>query len=377
MDKIERRKFSLDERRDILVKTKCKCAHCGKTLTEYNMTVEHITPIDKGGNHDEFNLIALCEDCNNEKSNWTYGLPDYYKFISREYFFSYANYMYDNLKYDRLFPLDATLYHYIPYNTQAILAQMNARGANKKKMHTVLFKSLAKIKLEKAFEGDAADIFNLIDRMKDRCVKGLDMSMYDNEYKIRNLIRYGESYVLRSDNELCGAFMFKRLRENEIDFIQLHNISEETRLRQKYIMIMSIVSNKAVPIYGNVMTDITLHNMAVGSIPMYFNSLESIYTKNNNIIAIPGEIDNIPGKIESFTISELKSIVIEELNARKDDEEIKEIFEMHNLDSEKATDLYLKPKKLCEDDDEYELSIKLQKIMNKHFSGIISKNIGV
>lgn len=43
-----------------------KCAYCGfKSL----LTIDHITPLSKGGTNTASNLQILCKDCNNKKGN--------------------------------------------------------------------------------------------------------------------------------------------------------------------------------------------------------------------------------------------------------------------------------------------------------------------
>ena len=71
-EKQKRKKFSYAEKHSILEKTGYRCAHCGKSLDEHTLTIEHIFPVSKGGENNEFNLVALCEDCNFDKSNFTY-----------------------------------------------------------------------------------------------------------------------------------------------------------------------------------------------------------------------------------------------------------------------------------------------------------------
>ena len=87
-----RRLFSFEEKTDILKKTACKCGHCGMLLDENSMTVDHIFPVHKGGKNDEFNLIALCDRCNQEKSNWVCQVTDYYNYILPEYLDKYIDY---------------------------------------------------------------------------------------------------------------------------------------------------------------------------------------------------------------------------------------------------------------------------------------------
>ena len=85
MNKHIRKRFSRDEKVEILKKTGGVCAHCGVELDEREMTVEHIFPLHKGGDNDEFNLIALCHECNNAKSNFIYDIEYFYKYILDEY----------------------------------------------------------------------------------------------------------------------------------------------------------------------------------------------------------------------------------------------------------------------------------------------------
>ena len=68
----ERRKFTREEKEQILKSTKGVCACCGKKLTLKTMTVEHIIPIYRHGTNDMKNLTALCEQCNKDKSNLLY-----------------------------------------------------------------------------------------------------------------------------------------------------------------------------------------------------------------------------------------------------------------------------------------------------------------
>jgi 5-methylcytosine-specific restriction endonuclease McrA len=53
-----------------------KCIFCRQSLTETNITVDHIIPISKGGNNCQVNLITCCLDCNNERGN-----SDFYTYL--------------------------------------------------------------------------------------------------------------------------------------------------------------------------------------------------------------------------------------------------------------------------------------------------------
>lgn len=96
MDKVERVRFSDDDKNKMLKKTGGKCAHCGKKLTLKTMTVDHMYPINKGGDNSEFNLVAMCENCNNEKSNFIYDLMSYFHYILPAYRDEYEKLLWKN-----------------------------------------------------------------------------------------------------------------------------------------------------------------------------------------------------------------------------------------------------------------------------------------
>lgn len=60
------------------------CAHCGIKLTiGENFTVEHVIPLNKGGNNDENNYVALCESCNKGKSDDIVEPKDWYPYLPK------------------------------------------------------------------------------------------------------------------------------------------------------------------------------------------------------------------------------------------------------------------------------------------------------
>lgn len=62
-----------------------RCAHCGKLLVHPEKpTLEHVIPLNKGGNNEITNLVALCETCNKSKSDDIVDPSDYYKFLPKE-----------------------------------------------------------------------------------------------------------------------------------------------------------------------------------------------------------------------------------------------------------------------------------------------------
>jgi 5-methylcytosine-specific restriction endonuclease McrA len=44
------------------------CAYCNKKLTRSQISVDHITPVSKGGTNDLSNLAISCRECNSSKS---------------------------------------------------------------------------------------------------------------------------------------------------------------------------------------------------------------------------------------------------------------------------------------------------------------------
>lgn len=45
------------------------CAYCGKEFAFANLTLDHITPLSKGGKTRKNNLVLCCKECNQKKSD--------------------------------------------------------------------------------------------------------------------------------------------------------------------------------------------------------------------------------------------------------------------------------------------------------------------
>jgi len=50
------------------------CYLCGKVLTDAEITLDHVIPLARGGNHTEANLRVACRPCNSRKGVRTEGL---------------------------------------------------------------------------------------------------------------------------------------------------------------------------------------------------------------------------------------------------------------------------------------------------------------
>ncbi|HKF51782.1 MAG TPA: HNH endonuclease signature motif containing protein [Candidatus Acidoferrales bacterium] len=44
-----------------------KCRYCGKQLTRFTCTLDHVTPVDAGGTNSFDNLVTACLECNSRK----------------------------------------------------------------------------------------------------------------------------------------------------------------------------------------------------------------------------------------------------------------------------------------------------------------------
>lgn len=47
------------------------CQFCGRKLSSTTGTIEHLTPVSRGGAHNWKNVVAACKQCNNRKDNRT------------------------------------------------------------------------------------------------------------------------------------------------------------------------------------------------------------------------------------------------------------------------------------------------------------------
>lgn len=62
--KQKRRMISNVAKANIYKQSNCRCEICGRPLTAAESTVDHITPISRGGTNDISNLRNVCADCN-------------------------------------------------------------------------------------------------------------------------------------------------------------------------------------------------------------------------------------------------------------------------------------------------------------------------
>lgn len=58
--------ISIDFLKKVLIAQKNKCFFCEDTLIDYK-AIEHLTPVSRGGDNDNYNLVYSCKSCNSKK----------------------------------------------------------------------------------------------------------------------------------------------------------------------------------------------------------------------------------------------------------------------------------------------------------------------
>lgn len=74
----------------IFARDACRCVYCGLVFPADELTLDHVQPRLRGGDHSAGNLVTACRACNTQKGStaaWSY-LAD--RPIERENFLRYA-----------------------------------------------------------------------------------------------------------------------------------------------------------------------------------------------------------------------------------------------------------------------------------------------
>jgi 5-methylcytosine-specific restriction endonuclease McrA len=56
-------------RKNILMRDRCTCQYCGRTLPSSELTLDHVVPRSRAGETAWDNLVACCHGCNNRKGS--------------------------------------------------------------------------------------------------------------------------------------------------------------------------------------------------------------------------------------------------------------------------------------------------------------------
>lgn len=227
--RVKRKSFTLKEKEEVLERTNFKCAHCGKTLDLETFTMEHIFPVARGGTHDTYNLVALCLKCNEEKSNMVYNIRDYYKHIDEKYLEQYEDALDSVIKTainpkKRIMAEDVRLYRGV--NPMYMQMAYQTFKRNKSKAMKIIHDSSIVAKYELAFEAEAEEIYKFMKKLID---KGeYTETLYNNEYSLKELIKYGQVYTFRlPDRTIKGVVgLFNVLRHKEDVPFQIESMAE-------------------------------------------------------------------------------------------------------------------------------------------------------
>lgn len=306
-----RRRFSKEEKMKVLAKTACKCGRCGRKLEVWEATIDHIIPLNKGGLNDEFNLVALCFDCNEDKSNFMYNMFDYYKHILPEYipqYYEYHGFAAYDMYQSSLFAYSANKYKIYPDKQKQLLVNMMRRGVKPKKIAETAERMGTSLYLTRAYTGDAEEIMELINYCINNNRVVIKNSLYKNDYMIVNDIKDGEVYVLRAhtDKKICGVFIFKKINDDTLQFPQIQSIIMNSALHAKYIMTGAFVNYFAAECFDDIMQDITGKMMKHKAIPIYFDILGQLFVDRDECISLPYRLDGTDGLLEFMPLKYIR-----------------------------------------------------------------------
>ena len=89
---------STERKQKVLQRHGFRCVYCGERFEPEELTVDHVQPRVKGGDHSDGNLVACCRGCNAAKGGapaWAFlaGRPDL-----RANFLRYARWIWPRLR---------------------------------------------------------------------------------------------------------------------------------------------------------------------------------------------------------------------------------------------------------------------------------------
>jgi 5-methylcytosine-specific restriction enzyme A len=67
--KTDRIRIPPEVKQYLLERNNYQCQSCGKVAQDTKLTIDHITPLAKGGSNDISNLQILCRSCNSRKKH--------------------------------------------------------------------------------------------------------------------------------------------------------------------------------------------------------------------------------------------------------------------------------------------------------------------
>lgn len=310
-----RKLFNREERKEILEKTGFRCAHCGKKIDEDDMTVEHIFPFSKGGDNSEFNLTALCDKCNADKSNFVYSVEAYYKYILPEYMLEYVhNFIHLKGKLinsEQVLGFESMVYDIHSYNNYNMIRQAYRR--DKRKGRELYDKIAVKLKLERAYPGQAENIVKFLKRLEER--NGCYIGIYNNEYIVLDHMSKGRVLTLTNKlGEIYGVYIFLKEKYVDTDLPQLNNLCEITGMHKTYVMTLAICNDKARECQGQILADFYAKFMDRKCIPIYFNVIGyNNHASPYEVIQLPTRLEHHDGNIQFLSLNGTKEFLLESM----------------------------------------------------------------
>ena len=246
----ERKRFTDEEKKDILKITNCKCGHCGRKLNLDTMTIEHIYPISKGGDNSEYNIIALCKECNNLKSNFIYEPFTFYPYIKDNLIEEYQNRLmikaFSNSTDKNLFGSLIRRVYMSSYNNRDFLTSKKHEAEARR----ILTKIGKPVEIRNMYSGDLNEealkvLRQGYQRMND---SGEYISANEsqlNEMLIRDIMKYSSSYGFYTSEKLLGMVIYTNIDYLEINE-KIKDKIHEDGFKKAYIKSVMAIEDKYV-----------------------------------------------------------------------------------------------------------------------------------
>lgn len=303
--------FTKREKEIVLAKTGGICAHCGCGLDIGSMTVDHVFPVDKGGLDDEYNLLPLCDACNQQKSNYVYPLDDWYTYILADEFEKFDMYFnYATFEYTRktIIGYDIMYFYIIPEKFKQILSNMRARHTPKKKIDDFVARVMMPVPMTKAYPGEAEEIFKFMSKIEGKGYLGVNV--YRNYYDVMQDIMDGEVYVLGTRNGICGVFLFRNIEKSGIGILphQVHMEAEKMGVSLKYVMMYASVDAHMFDGFNMVMNYLESSQLYNGWMPLYAGILDGMCLTRDKCVIMPFSINGMDTMLEFVPVEHMANL---------------------------------------------------------------------
>ncbi len=294
----------------LLIKTRNRCAHCGKELNSHTATIEHIFPKSKGGRDDEYNLTVLCKQYNLLKANYVYDL-NFYKYIDKKYSEDYKTYHMKVLNEKRgqeILAHDPLRICIVPEFARHLLSKKNGKKPKRIPSSSAY---LAWTETSRAYPGDAEEISSLI-RM---CLgnKGFiaTQSYYENDMKVLRDIKEGRVFAVRAKNRIVGAILMRKYEDMDLGYPQITNMAENNNLTPAYVITGIFSERPYATAVSEVLAYIEARMVSIGMCPIYLYGTDGKEPKDT--LVFPYKMEDFNGKICVPTSKDIRKILMAEM----------------------------------------------------------------